>query len=161
MMLTTNKADIIELAMQKASLKGSLFNVDPTTSELAGRVFEVMMPTLESKGIYLGWIKDKDPMSPTIDNESGLPDWSIDAVSGLLANKLYMYVSAVQRPDLAAESKLLERSLYSKELTPMQNDPYMPRGAGNRIGAYSPAFQSGNKPITVENDGNLDDLTLD
>ena len=98
------------------------------------------MPALESKGIYLGWIKDENPMSPTIDNESGLPDWSVDAISGLLANKLYMYVSAVQRPDLAAESKSLERSLYSKKITPRQNNPYMPVGAGNKSGAYSPCL---------------------
>ena len=158
---TTNKADIIELALQKAALKGSLFNVDPTTEKLAGRVFENMMPALESKGIYLGWIKDEDPMLPTIDNESGLPDWSIDAISGLLANKLYMYVSAVQRPDLAAESKYLERSLYSKKITPRQNNPYMPVGAGNKSGAYSPCYQPTDTPITVENDGNLGNLTVD
>jgi hypothetical protein len=160
---TTNKADIIELALQKAAFKGAVMNPDSTTELLAGRVFEAMMPALENKGIYLGWIKDEDSMSPTIDSESGLPDWSVDAISSLLANKLCTYIPMPDNRSIgiAAESKALERSLYSKKVTPRQNNPYMPVGAGNKSGAYSPCFQSTETPVTVENDGNLGDLTVD
>lgn len=160
--MTTNKADIIGFATKLASMQGSLFNADPFTDELAGVLLENRMLALENDGILLGWIKDEDPMNPTIDNESGIPDWAVMGVAKILASDLYSAVMGADHPNLAAQAGIAKSSLFSVEVPPIQNNPYMPIGAGQRNPFFYDyfTFQEPSEPITKENDGNLGDLTV-
>lgn len=154
--MTTNKADIVEQAMYKASILGALFQDDPLTTTRASVLLEMTMTALENDGILLGWKMDEYPMDPDGDAESGLPDWSIDAVTSLLATKLYSSVMGGTRPDLLSMASASVRSLYPTELIQRESNPYMPLGAGNNSGKYTPQFQPVDKNISVGNDGNLD-----
>ena len=157
-MQTTNKADIVEQALFKATMIGSLFVADPLTQTRAGPSLEMMMTSLENDGIYLGWNKDLHPMTPDIDAESGLPDWSIDAITSLLANRMFQSVSGLSRPDLVADSVSLKRQLYPTELIQRDENTMMPVGQGNRSGSHSPLYQGSEEKISIENDGYLEDF---
>lgn len=157
--MTTNKADIIEIALDKASLSGSLFNPDPRTTEVAAKLLELMMPALEADGIRIGWIKDEDPMSPTIDSDAGIPDWSMHAISSMLANNLCQALK-IARPDLESMAASLKRQLYPTELIQRECNTMMPTGQGNRLSANAPMYEYCDDPLTVEQNGNLDDLTV-
>ncbi len=160
--MTPNKADIIGFAIKLATMQGSLFNSDPFTEELAGVLLENRMLALENDGILLGWIKDEDPLNPTIDNESGVPDWSVLGIAKILASDLYLSVMGAEHPSLASQAFIAKSSLYSIELIQTQNNPYMPVGAGQRnpyVFDYF-QFQEPSESINKENDGNLGDLTV-
>jgi len=155
--MTTNKADIIELALDKASLAGSLFNPDPRTTEVAAKLLELMMPALEADGIRIGWIKDIDPMRPTIDSDAGIPDWTMHAISSMLANNICQALM-ISRPDLESMSASLKRQLYPTELIQRDCNTMMPVGQGNRSSSRAPIYQGSQEHIDVEQDGRIEDF---
>lgn len=159
-MATVNKADIVKQALYKASLIGAMISSDPLTETRALALLEMMMPALENDGIYLGYKIDEFPLEADMDAESGIPDWSVDGITYLLAARVYASVMNGMRPDIEASAATAKAALYPTELIQRENDTNMPVGAGNRRGYYSPYFQHADEPITVPNDGNLDDITL-
>jgi hypothetical protein len=158
-MQTSNKSDIVEQAMFKATMIGSLIQADTLTTKRAGVMLEMMMPSLEAKGIRVGWMSDENRFNPQVDAESGLPDWTIDSITSMLANKLYMSVSGQPRADLMAQSHSLESLLYPTDLIQRERNEYQPMGSGASPGAMSPQYQTKEDRITIEQDGVLEDLS--
>ncbi len=82
------KGDIIESAMRRAQLSGSLFNPDMFTLQSAGSILEEWALSVSALGCPLGWLKSEDGFNPSGDEDSGISDWMMKGVSCSLAIEL-------------------------------------------------------------------------
>lgn len=84
------KGDILNAAYKRASLSGSLFNPDPTTTELGLMLLEDLALSLSAQNCPLGWIKSEDypAVMPSTSDDSGIKDYALKGLSSKLAIEL-------------------------------------------------------------------------
>jgi len=70
----TTKRQIVELAYASVGLAGFVYDLQPEQLELARRILDSQMATLNIKGIRLGWPIPSSPDSGDLDEETNLPD---------------------------------------------------------------------------------------
>jgi hypothetical protein len=142
----TTKGQIVEEALDTFGISG---NYESNMIMRGVKNLERMMLAWDTKGIVLGYISSS---TPDPEQESGLADYTLQAVVLNLATQL----GSVLRLQSSPEIKGLAKSAY-EELMPlapsMASNPYMPLGAGNnwcRSDSFYGAYQQSDDNITTE-----------
>lgn len=140
------KGQIVEDALDTAGISG---NYESGMITRGIKNLERLMLAWDTKGISIGYITSSEPDA---EQESGLADFTLQAVILNLAVQL----ASVLRLPSSPEIKALAKSAYEDLMPlspPMAANPYMPLGAGDGIcGArgYGGTYQAQDDNITTE-----------
>lgn len=157
--MPVTKGDIVARALRKIAVasNATLTNIEPESMADGLQDLDDMMAEWDGTGIRLGY-KLTSPQSP--DDDSGIPDFAVRAVSLKLAIVISPdYIRPVmdevaREADVAFENMLT--AIIHIPQTPRRGD--MSRGQGNKDIFPRGRFYQQQKQITVENDGSLDNL---
>lgn len=153
------KGDIVNQAFVNLRISGLTTDASPEDTSLGLQTLEAMMLSWTNKGLNLSWNKSEYYTNPDPQEESGISDTTYEAAYINLACKLAP-VFGKASGELKSYAQELYSNLFSKELPTQNSNPYLPVGQGFQIDVYDREFQKPDKPINVENDGQLDDLTI-
>ena len=155
------KGQIVDAALKHLALSGSLINPSPNDRGDFLSFLEKMVASFNNQGIHVGYRLSPYGIDPDASEDSGI---TIDNVSAIDLN-LAVYGAASKGimvpPTLASEAHQAKQGLYSVELIQMESNSMLPTGAGNEyIGLPYSDYQSVEDNLTVEKDGQIDDLTI-
>ena len=127
------KLELVQGAYEQMRIWGLTSSVTPVESELALKRLNGLLLHWENKGVYLGWhIGTGD-----INEDSGLPDWSQEAVFTNLAIKLLPAFGKTASREQVAEASDSFNAISLKCYDNMEYPDTMPVGAGNQRYGYS------------------------
>jgi hypothetical protein len=142
----TTKGQIVEEALDTFGISG---NYESDMIMRGVKNLERMMLAWDTKGVVLGYSSSS---TPNPEQDSGLADYTLQAVILNLAGQL----GSILRLQSSPEIKALAKSAY-EDLMPlapaMAANPYMPLGAGNnwcRSNSFYGAYQQQDDNITTE-----------
>ena len=154
------KGELSQLAFDALAMSGALLSVSGDDEEKMLRHIETLALSLGDDGILLGWKKSENGINPDATEESGVSDAqarNLSIYAAFLAAKMF---GIPPSQDLAIDANKAYSQLFPVELINRENNANMPVGAGGNRGWRYNRYQSPDEPITVESDGNLDDLTI-
>tara|TARA_Y100001963_G_scaffold154367_1_gene242980 strand:+ start:4100 stop:4573 length:474 start_codon:yes stop_codon:yes gene_type:complete len=153
------KGEIVKASLDMLAENGTLASASPDTTDKFLRFLEMMVSSWTNKGLSIGFKQSEDMMCPDATDESGIV---IDDLSAVASNLAVFGCSSIGRTP-PHELKNIAHDAYIALFVanPIQrvSNPYMPNGTGCSNGAWTPAYQSGEDYIDVENNGQLGDLT--
>lgn len=155
------KGQLVDVALKHLTLSGALINPSPRDKSDFLTFLEMMVASMTNEGIQIGYKLSEFGLEPDASEDSGL---SIDNSSAIALN-LAVYGAAskgmVLLPSLMNSASHAKRGLFSVEPVPMESNSMLPAGAGNNyIGTETSDYQSVQDNLTVEKDGQIDELTL-
>lgn len=155
------KRQIIEQAFAEIGLASYSFDIQPDQMEDALRRLDNMMALWNSKGIRLGYPIPSSPGASDVDEETGVSDDALEAMSLNLAVRIAPAYGKTPMPDTKANASLGYKTLLMNSARPqeMQIDPMtIPAGAGNKQWRYAqdPYLPRPSDPLTVGYDNVLD-----
>jgi hypothetical protein len=153
------KGVIVQTAMDMLGMNGALSSATPDTNERFLRFLEMMVASWTNKGLSIGYKLDPDPMYIDASNDSGIVIDDLSAVAANLAVFGANALGTLAPPGVKSIAEDGYAALFAANPIPRQSNPYMPLGTGSAIWALSPTYESGEEALTVENNGNLDELT--
>lgn len=152
------KGEIVQEAFDMLAMNGALVQASDDNITRALRKLEIMVPSWTNKGINIGYRLSSGTVSSS--DESGIADTNILAVATNLAKLICPMFGIACPPEIRENAKLAYSGLFIPPQT-MRNNEAMPRGLGNtRGGRCVNQFETDPEPLDIENDGVLDDLTL-
>lgn len=155
------KGQLVNVAIKHLAIAGSLINPSPEDEVDFLTFLEMMVSSWTNKGIQIAYRLSEFGIDPDASEESGI---AIDDASAIALNLAVYGANAkgmLIAPALKAEAHQAYLGLFSTELIQRESNSMLPTGSGNnREGAWLSDFQPINESITVESDGNLDELTL-
>lgn len=159
--MSWTKRQIVVGAFEELGLGLSEFDIGPQNLESALRRLDVMMADWNGHGIRIGYAA-ADPNSSSLDQDSGVPDWSIRAI---LVN-LAIQIAPMFGKQLPREVRVTAKEAFDNTLSRSSNeDPIemempssLPMGAGNRIDGNNNRtfFPQPTDDVEVGPDGDLD-----
>ena len=158
-MSTSTKGEIVMLAFDMAGVNGFGASSTPDMENRISRYLELMITSWTNKGLSIGFKTAEDPLSVDLSEDSGI---KIDDLLGVASN---LAVFAMQMMGQSVSPILLQTAsdsysaLFSKTPIRRASNPYMPIGTGCYDGYGYSGYQASDVPLSVENNGNLDDLT--
>lgn len=129
-----SKQALIDEAFNELALQGYVFNVGPEDRQAALNRLDMMLAQWNGKGLRLGYPLPGTENSSTLDQDSKLPDWALEAVYLNLAIRL----AAAFGKQLTQTTLNAAKSAYNTVLqrfampTEVQYPSIMPRGAGHK-----------------------------
>ncbi|MAK38216.1 MAG: hypothetical protein CMC15_18805 [Flavobacteriaceae bacterium] len=137
-----------------AGVNGFGASSTPDMENRISRYLELMITSWTNRGLSIGFKTAEDPLSVDLSEDSGI---KIDDLLGVASN---LAVFAMQTMGQSVSPPLLKtasdsyNALFSAEIPQVVSNCTLPAGGGLG-GEYQPYID----PLTVENNGNLDDLT--
>lgn len=150
----TTKRQIIEDAYSAVGLASYAFDLTAEEIVAAQRALDAMMAQWNIRGLRVGYA-----MGGVADDESGLPDWTIEAVSTNLGIRLAGRIGKAVMP----ETKQAAREAYStvlalcvKPIPALSRE--VPAGGGNRPWHRTgqPFIEQQSAPLMAGDDSELD-----
>lgn len=153
------KRELISEAYGELALAGYEFDITPEEQQAALRRLDTMMATWDAQGVRLGYLLGLSPTESSLDADSGLPLFAVEAVYMALAVKLAASKGKQLLPSTGRAAKqaydaMLSR-LVSNQVQPQQLRSGTPMGAGNKPGRCSP-FVSAPNTDTLQTTANGD-----
>ncbi|CAH9011603.1 tail accessory factor [Vibrio phage 199E37-1] len=158
---TITKGQLVNVALKHLAVSGSLINAS-TEDEYDFLVFlEMMVASWTNKGIQIGYKLSEFGIDPDASEESGIAVDDAAAIALNLATYGASSKGLLVSPNLKGEAYTAYCGLFSAELIQRESNSMLPTGSGNNPYNYwASDFQPIDESITVENDGNLGDLTI-
>jgi hypothetical protein len=160
--MSWTKGELVSEAYNELGLQGYIFNVGPDERETALKRLDTMMATWNGKGIRLGYPLPSTANGSSLEQDSAIPDWSIEAVYLNLAVRLSAGFGKQIPPTTASTAKdAYNVVLQQLAMPPEQRMPStMPKGAGNRrwagaFGEINPFFPTPVDPLLAGQDGEI------
>lgn len=148
------KGELVDQAYNLLAMNGALFNVSASNRSRGLQAMEMLIPSLERRGVYIGYNKSPKGVTGVDSNEdSGIVDTDVMAV---VSNLSKLLCGMHERPVPQAILSLADTSLKSmyKMPAPMAKNGMMPMGAGNNRGrTYKQRFFKEDERIQVQQDG--------
>jgi hypothetical protein len=156
-----SKRQIIEQAFAEIGLAAYTFDLQPEQIEDALRRLDAMMAMWNGKGIRLGYPLPSSPGASDPDQQIGVPDDAIEAMTLNLALRIAPSYGKALMPETKSNASIAYKSLIMRSAMPkeMRIDPMsIPSGAGNKQWRYNqnPFLPDYAEPITVGPDSELD-----
>lgn len=141
------KRDIVTQALEELGLASYVFDMQPEQLESVKRRLDVLIAGWNAEGIRIGYPVGTLGTSD-LDQDSGIPDVSIEAVYTNLAVLIGPMFGRVVSETTKARAKFTKDILMARGLIPpRQKIPAtMPAGAGNR--ASNPFLSPASEPVT-------------
>lgn len=145
------KRDVVLQALEELGLSGAVYDMQPEQLESVKRRLDLQMAAWNADGIRLGYPLNLE--SSDLDDDSGLPDWSIEGVYLNLAVMIGPMFGRVVSDTTKARAKQTKNTIVSRfHVPPTQKIPsYMPAGAGNL--GYYPYLTVPTEPVTDGSSG--------
>lgn len=165
-MATQTKIEIVNqmyVLMRISGLTTSPSNEDVTT---ALTVLERMILSYENNGLFLSYNKSDEFPVPDPNEESGLADKSIHAVVMLLFKNVCSAFGKLFPRELREEADTAYRGLFDTIPPIRVQNRNQPAGQGqypwcNGTGQFYYSYKPREERLSVNKDGQLEDLTLD
>ena len=155
------KGQLVNVALKHLAISGSLLNPSPEDEADFLTFLEMMVASWTNKGLQIGYKLSDWGIDPDASEESGIAIDDASAVSLNLATYGANAKGLLCPPQLKAEAYAAHNGLFSPELMQRESNSMLPTGSGNNPYNYwANDFQPIDESITVENDGNLGDLTI-
>lgn len=159
--MSWTKQQIIEEAFSELALQGYVFNIGPDELQGALRRLDTMMATWNGQGIRLGYPIPSTADGSSLDQDSGIPDWSVEAAYLYLAIRIASGYGKQVSQVTAAGAKAALNVVMQRMTMPaeVQMPSTMPVGAGNRrwaAGDCDPFFPQPTEPLLAGQDGAID-----
>lgn len=155
------KGQLVDVALKHLALDGTLLNPSGKDREDFLQYLEMMASSWTNKGLQIGYKLSEFGIDPDATEDSGIAIDDASAISLNLASYGASSRGMIVLPNLKSEAYQAYIGLFSPELIQRESNSMLPTGSGNTYGNYwYGGFQGIDEPITVENDGNLDDLTI-
>jgi hypothetical protein len=141
------KRDLVNQALEEIGLSSAVYDMQPEQMESVKRRLDLMMASWNAEGLRLGYPVGTLATSD-LDDDSGLPDVSIEAVyTGLavMVGPMFGRIVSDTTKTRAAQMKNILKSRWT-EPPRQQIRGTMPAGAGNR--GYMPYLSTPTEPIT-------------
>lgn len=151
------KGQLVDVALKHLALGGTLLNPSGKDREDFLQYLEMMISSWTNKGLQIGYKLSEFGIDPDATEESGI---SIDDASAVSLNLACYGASSrglMLLPSLKKEAFNAYRGLFSADIP--EKEPMTDLYMGSGRDQYWP-FQEQDEPLTVENDGNLDNLTI-
>ena len=154
------KGQLVNVALKHLAISGSLINPSPEDEADFLTFLEMMVASWTNKGIQIGYKLSDWGIDPDASEDSGIAIDNAAAVSLNLATYGASAKGMLIAPSLKGDAYAAYLGLFSPELLQRESNSMLPTGSGNTWeGNYYSDFQPIDESITVENDGNLGDLT--
>lgn len=157
--MSWTKGELVDEAFSCLALNGFIYNLDPEMRQMGVRRLDAMMAGWDVKGIRLGYPISSSADGSNVDQDSNLPDYSIEAVFTNLCKRLAEAFGKTLTAETLARAKdgydmLLGRAAMPPEV---QYPGTLPRGAGNKPWRYQngPFFPVPTDPLTTGPDSEL------
>ena len=155
------KGQLVNVALKHLAISGSLINPSPEDEADFLTFLEMMVASWTNKGIQIGYKLSDWGIDPDASEDSGIAIDNAAAVSLNLATYGASAKGMLIAPSLKGDAYAAYLGLFSPELLQRESNSMLPTGSGNTWeGNYYSDFQPIDESITVENDGNLGDLTI-
>ncbi len=149
--MSWTKRELVEQAFAEAGLAAFIFDLDADQIQRAIRSMNQMIATWYAKGIRLSANDSIDP-----DDDSGVPDYGIEAVYTNLAIRLGPSYGKVISPELKMAAKMAYDVLLNKAARPQEAQiTGLPSGAGNKSVDYPFLIPANTNPIQVGDNDQL------
>ena len=155
------KRQLVEQAFEEIGLAAHVFDLTPEQMESALRRMDTMVAGWNSNGVRIGYPLPSSPGASTLDQDSGVPDFAIEAIFlGLACRLAPSYGKTVSQ-----ETKAWSDAAYSNMAnqvalpTPERQLPgTLPRGQGSKPwrNIYRPYITPPEDPLLAGNDGPID-----
>tara|TARA_R110000824_G_scaffold359628_2_gene547222 strand:+ start:6368 stop:6829 length:462 start_codon:yes stop_codon:yes gene_type:complete len=142
------KRQIILDAFAEIGLASYAFDLSPDQMQAALGQLDRMVSTWSTNGLKLGYF----PAVDDLDEETGTPAASTDALVLNLAVRLAPSFGKTPSPDTKKAARGALRSLYNLSAAPlpMQVDTHLvPAGQGNRVWGDDPVYLADSEPYTA------------
>ena len=165
-MATITKGEIVIQTYVLMRISGLTVSPTPSDNEIALSSLERMILSYENLGLFLSYNRSDNYPCPDPAEESGLSDKSIQAVALLLFKNVAPAFGKSFPPELREEADTAYRGLF-ETIPPIRlQNPRQPAGAGqypycNGSGNMYYAYMPREERLSVNKDGQLEDLTLD
>ncbi len=150
------KGDLVQSALNEIGIADYDFDIAPEQTQSALQRLDSMMAQWDSEGLKLGYPIPSTALGSTLDQDSGVPDVSWEAIITNLAIRIAPSYGKVVLPDTKMTAKNGIDTLYSMfALAPEMQIPSMPKGAGYKTN--NPFFSD---PTDTLKDGDSAELDL-
>lgn len=158
---TITKGQLVNVALKHLAVSGSLINPS-TEDEYDFLVFlEMMVASWTNKGIQIGYKLSEFGIDPDASEESGIAVDDAAAIALNLATYGASSKGLLVSPNLKGDAYTAYCGLFSAELIQRESNSMLPTGSGNTYeGNYMSDYQPVDDNMTVENDGQIGDLTI-
>lgn len=155
--MSWSKRDIVTKAYSQFGYASYEYDLDPAELAEAMSTLDMMMAMFSSKGIRLGYLMPDSKDGGNLDDQSGIPDTSLEAVVTLLAARLAPTIGKMLSPDQKAFAKVAYDQIMNVLPPKMVMPSSMPRGSGNKsYDGYDVFFTGPVESIDTGTDGKLD-----
>jgi len=154
-----SKQSLIEEAFNELALQGYIFNVGPEEKQSALNRMDFMLAMWNGKGLRLGYPLPTDQDSSTLDQDSKLPDWALEAVYLNLAIRLAAGLGKTLTPTTLFAAKSAYNAIVTRMAFPpeVQLPGTMPLGAGNKPWRFDRTyFPVPTTPLLAGDDGPIE-----
>lgn len=154
------KQQLIDEAFGEIRLQGYQFDIAPEEQQMALRRLDTMMATWSAKGVRLGYLFGTSPDDSSLDSDSGVPLYAVEAVYLNLAIRLAAGLGKAVASDTRKAAAAAYDTLLWAAAQPIEQQmpSTMPRGAGSRVfrAANQPFMPSPDLgPLQIAEDGGL------
>lgn len=132
--MSWTKGEIVEEALAELALAGEVWDIQPEERERALRRLDAMLAMWEMKGIKLGYPMPADAQSSSLNDDSGLPDGSVETVLLNLARRIAPSYGKALRPESIQSAREGYDALLWHAAQPQQQQfpNTLPLGSGNK-----------------------------
>ncbi len=152
----TTKQELVDGAYEEIALAGYVFDLSPEERETGLRRLDRLAAEWDALGIRVGYnIAAADGSS--LEDDSGLPDWAVNAYITNLALRLAPTIGKQVTPDTRIAARDGKRALLigNYEIPQMQMPRQMPIGTGNRRNTKTQVFFATKERVTTTHDADL------
>lgn len=155
------KGQLVDVALKHLAMSGSLINPSPSDRTDFLTFLEMMVTSWTSRGIHIGYKISEFGIDPDATEDSGV---RIDDATAVAMN-LAIYGSSsrglIVDPQLSGNAHNAYLNLFPVELIQRENNTDLYMGSGDSYDGYRfSEYQMENDNLTVENNGQIDDLTI-
>lgn len=164
-MATQTKIEIVNQMYTMMRISGLTTDPTPEDTVIGLTILERMILSYENNGLFLSYNKSEFQPTPDANEESGLPDKSINAVVLLLMKNTVSAFGKIFPSELREEASMAYRGLFDTTPPIRVQNRYQPSGQGqyqycsSGSGYYS--YMPREERLSVTSDGQLEDLTID
>lgn len=153
------KRQFVEQALEEIGVAPFTYQLSDEQLASALRRLDTMMAEWNAKGIRVGYPLPSSPGDSSLDEQTGVPDSSFEAIIANLALRIAPSYGKTPMPQTSVAAKSAFNTLLSLAAAPLEKalPGTMPLGAGNKPWSDygSPFVQAPVEPLTTGGDGPL------
>ena len=155
------KGQLVDQALKYLAMSGSLIQPSPSDKTDFLTFLEMMVASWTNAGLSIGYNLSEFGIDPDATEDSGIRIDDAAAVAMNLAIHGASSRGLIVNPQLASGASIAYSNLFPVELIQRENNTNLYMGSGDSYDGYRfSEYQAEDDNLTVENNGQVDDLTI-